>query len=106
MARVMLHTKNIPYYLLAEAMNIIYHIYNRVTIFPETKVTHYELWKGRKQNVKYFHVFGSKCFILVDQEKKSKMDPKSIFLGYSINNISYRVYNNYTHVIMESINLL
>jgi len=37
------------------------------------------------------------------------MDPKSderIFLGYSINSRAYRVYNNRTQVVMESINVV
>ena len=40
------------------------------------------------KTVKYFHVFGSKCYILADCEQRRKMDPKSdeeIFLGYSTN---------------------
>jgi len=42
----------------------------------------------RKPTVKYFHVFGSKCYILGDKDYRRKMDPKSdegIFLGYSTN---------------------
>ena len=35
---------------------------------PGTKKTLYELWKGRKPNVKYFKIFGSTCFILKDRE--------------------------------------
>jgi len=37
------------------------------------------------------------------------MDPKSdegIFMGYSTNNRAYRVYNNRTQVVMESINVV
>jgi len=70
-------------------------------IFPTTL---YELWKERKPTVKYFHVFGSKCYILADRDYKRKMDPKSdegIFLGYSTNNRAYRVYNNRTQAVME-----
>lgn len=69
----------------------------------------YEIWKGRKPTVNYFHVFGSKYYILVDHEQRRKMDPKSdegIFLGYSINNRAYRVFNSKTKVMMESINVV
>ena len=41
---------------------------------PGTKKTSYELWKGRKQNVKYFRIFGSPCFILKDRENVGKFD--------------------------------
>lgn len=59
-ARFMLHTKNLPCYFWAEAMSITCHIHIRVTIRSGTNTTQYELWKGRKPNVKYFYVFGSK----------------------------------------------
>jgi hypothetical protein len=63
----------------------------------------------RNPTVKHFHVFGSKCYILTDKEPRRKTDPKSeegIFLGYSTNNISYRVYNSRTKVVIESINVV
>ena len=43
---------------------------------------------GKKPNLKYFHEFGSTCFIHNDREQRSKFDAKSdegIFLGYSLN---------------------
>jgi transposase InsO family protein len=63
-ARVLLHAKHLPYRFWAEAMNTACHIHNRVTLRTGTTTTLYELWKGRKPTVKYFHVFGSKCYIL------------------------------------------
>ena len=44
--------------------------------------------------MKYFRVFGSKCYILNDQENLGKFDAKSdegIFLGYFISSQAYRV---------------
>lgn len=108
-ARVMLHAKNLPYYFWAEAMNTACYIHNRVTIRSGTSITLYELWKGRKPNVNYFHVFGSKCYILADREQRRKLDPKSevgIFLGYSTNSRAYRVFNSRTKTLMESINVV
>ena len=58
--------------------------------------------------MKYFRVFGSKCFILNDRENLGKFDAKSdegIFLGYSTSNWAYRVYNKRTKTVMESINV-
>ena len=51
-------------------------------------MTPYEIWKGKKLNLKYINEFGSTCFILNDKEQRSKFDAKSdegIFLGYSLN---------------------
>lgn len=59
-ARVILHGKNVPNYFWAEAVNTDCHIHNHVTIRSGTKATQYGLWKRRKPNVKYFHVFGRK----------------------------------------------
>ncbi|KAL4030897.1 hypothetical protein IC575_009151 [Cucumis melo] len=68
MTHVMIHAKNLPLCFWAEAVNTTCHIHNRVTIRTGTTVTLYELWKERKPNVKYFHVFGSTCYILADRE--------------------------------------
>ncbi|CAJ2662740.1 unnamed protein product [Trifolium pratense] len=108
-ARVMLHAKKLSHGFWAEAMNTACHIHNRVTLRFGTTSTLYELWKGRKPTVKYFHVFGSKCYILSDREPRTKMDPKSdegIFLGYSTNSRGYRVYNYRTKTMLESINVV
>ncbi|KAK2385434.1 putative mitochondrial protein [Trifolium repens] len=108
-ARVMLHAKSLPYHFWAEAMNTACYIHNRVTIRKGTSATLYELWRERKPTVKHFHVFGSKCYILADREQRRKLDPKSdegIFLGYSTNSRSYRVYNSRTKVVMESYNVV
>ena len=108
-ARVMLHAKKLPYYFWAEAMSTACYVLNRVTLRKGTSTTLYEIWKGRKPTVKHFHVFGSKCYILADREQRRKMDPKSdegIFLGYSLTSRAYRVFNNRTRTMMESINVV
>ena len=88
MARVMLLKKNIPQKFWAEAVNTSCHIENRIFFRARTKKTSYEIWREKKPNVKYFPIFGSKCYILNDIENLRKFDAKSdegIFLGYSIN---------------------
>ncbi|KAA0025175.1 putative gag-pol polyprotein [Cucumis melo var. makuwa] len=109
MARVIIHAKQLPMQFWAEALNTASHIHNRVILHPGTTTTSYELWKGRKPNVKYFHIFGSTCFILNDRDHHRKWDSKSdrgIFLGYSANSRAYRVYNQHLKTVMESINAL
>ena len=44
----------------------------------------------------------------VNREVRQKWDSKAdegIFLGYSANSRAYRVFNNRTHIVMESINV-
>ena len=72
-------------------------------------MTLYELWKGKKPNVKYFHIFGSVCYILANREYPRILDAKSdngIFLGYSPSSRAYRVYNTRTQSVVESINIV
>ena len=68
MARVMLHNKDVARNLWGEAVNTTCHTINRVHFRHGTKKTPYELWKGKKPNVKYFKIFGSTYVILKDRE--------------------------------------
>ena len=98
MARAMLHNKDVARNLWGEAVNTTC-----------TKKTPYELWKGRKPNVKYFRIFGSTCFILKNRENVGKFDSRSdegIFLGYSSTSKAYRVYNKRTMKIIETVNVV
>ena len=72
-------------------------------------MTPYEILRGKKRNLKYFHEFGNTCFIFNDKEQRSKFDVKShedIFLGYSLNSRAYRVYNKRTNTVIESVNAM
>ena len=105
----MLHNKDMPINLWAEAVNIACHTVNRVYFRPNTNNTPYELWKGRKPNVKYFRIFGSTCFILKDKENVGKFDSQSnegIFLGYLSTSKAYQLYNKRTKKVMETVNVV
>lgn len=68
-------------------------------------MTPYEILKGRKPNLKYFHVFGCVCYVLNDRDQLSKFDARSdkeMFLGYASNSRAYRVYNLKTRTIQVS----
>ena len=108
MARIMLKVKNVLVKVWVEALNTCYTL-NRVYLRPRTTMTPYEIWRGKKPNLKCFHEFGSTCFILNDREKMSKFDVKSdegIFLGNSLNNLAYKVYNKRTNVSHGSVNVV
>ena len=110
MARTMLCENDLPRYFWAEAINTSCYILNRVLIRPILKKTPYELWKNRKPNLKYFRVFGCRCFILNNgKDNISKFDAKSdegIFLGYSTSSKAYRVFNRRTLLVEESIHVV
>ena len=104
----MLLESNLSKGFWTEAVNTTCYIQNRIFLRPILKKTLYELWKGKKSNISYFHIFGSDCFILNTRDKVSKFDPNSdprIFLGYSSISKAYRVFNKKTQVVEESINI-
>ena len=53
MARAVLHNKDVARNLWGEAINTACHTVNMVYFRLGRKKTPYELWKGRKPNVKY-----------------------------------------------------
>ena len=90
-------------------MNTACYTINKVYLRPSTTKTPYEIWKDKKLNLGYFHIFGCICYILNNREQLGKFQPKSdkgVFLGYSLNSRAYRVYNLRTKTIMESINVV
>ena len=105
MARVMLKVKKVPIQLWAKALNTTCYIQNRVYLLPGTSTTPYEIWRGKKPNLKHLHEFGSTFFVLNDREHMSKFDStsdKGVFLRYSPNNRAYRVYKKRSKTVMES----
>ena len=71
-------------------------------------MTPYELLTGLKPNVKYFQVFGCRCFILKKGVRLSKLESRAqegIFVGYSNQSHAYRVYNKATGRVEESSNV-
>jgi transposase InsO family protein len=64
MARTMLDENKTLDQFWAEAINTACYSINRLYLHRILKKTSYELLTGKKPNVSYFRVFGSKCFIL------------------------------------------
>ena len=87
-------------------MNIACYLQNKIYISLILKRTPYELWKGCKPNISYFHPFGCQCFILNTKENLGKFDSESdirTLLGYFETSKAYRVYNSRTLVLEEAI---
>lgn len=56
----------------------------------------YELWRGRTLTIKYFRIFGRKCYIRRDEEDIEKFDARldeRILLGISSRSKAYQFYN-------------
>ena len=110
MARTMLYESNLSKYLWAEVINTACYILNHALIRPILKKTPYELWKGRKSNIGYFHIFDCRYFILNNgKDSLDKFDAKSdeaIFLSYSTSSKTFRVFNKISLVVEESIHVI
>nr|GEW65019.1 hypothetical protein [Tanacetum cinerariifolium] len=62
----------------------------------------------RKPNIKFFHVFGCRCYLLNDYENVGKLKEKGdigVFVGYSKESSTFRIYNKRTRKIHESVNV-
>ena len=87
-----------------EAISIVVYTLNRGQLKFNSKKNIYELWYGRNPSVKYFRVFGSKCYIKNLDGDLGKFDARSdegIFLGYASKKNAYRCYNLRSHKIVE-----
>jgi hypothetical protein len=93
----------------AEAINTACYYINRLYLHRILQKTSYELLTGKKPNVSYFRVFGSKCLILVKRGRKSKFAPKAVegfLLGYDSNTRAYRVFNKSTGLVEVSCDIV
>ncbi|GJR79807.1 retrovirus-related pol polyprotein from transposon TNT 1-94 [Tanacetum coccineum] len=86
----------------AEAISTACFTQNRSLIHTRYNKTPYELLRGRKPYVEYFHVFVSLCYPTNDREYLGKMKPKAnigIFIGYSESSRGFRICNRITRKI-------
>ncbi|GJV90703.1 retrovirus-related pol polyprotein from transposon TNT 1-94 [Tanacetum coccineum] len=95
-------------YIWAEAIVTACFTQNRSIVHTRHNKTPYELIRGRKPNIQYFHVFGSLCYPTNDCDDLGKMKPKAdigIFIIYSKSSQGFRIYNRRTKKIMETIHV-
>nr|GEY41589.1 hypothetical protein [Tanacetum cinerariifolium] len=107
-ARSMLTFANLPLFLWAEAIATACFTQNRSIIHKHFDKTHYELMNKRKPNIKFFHVFACRCYLLNDYEDVGKLKTKGdigVFVGYSKESAAFRIYNKRTRKIHESVNV-
>ncbi|GJX12675.1 retrovirus-related pol polyprotein from transposon TNT 1-94 [Tanacetum coccineum] len=98
----------LPEFLWAEVVATACFTQNQSIIHTRHIKTPYELLRGRKPNVEYFHMFGSLCYPTNDRDDLGKMKPKAdigVFIGYSETSRGFRIYNRRTKKIMETIHV-
>ncbi|KAJ9541518.1 hypothetical protein OSB04_028024 [Centaurea solstitialis] len=105
-ARTMLAYSGLPLTFWAEAVSTACFTQNRTIITKHFKKTPYHIINRRVSNVKFFHVFGCRCYILNNRDNLGKFDKKAdegYFLGYSLTSKTFRVYNKRTKMVMETV---
>nr|GFA30765.1 hypothetical protein [Tanacetum cinerariifolium] len=106
-ARTMLTFANLPLSLWAEAIATTCFTQNRLIIHKRFDKTPYELMKKRKPNIKFFRVFGCRCYLLNDYEDVGKLKAKGdigVFVGYSKEFAAFRIYNKRTQPGLSKLN--
>lgn len=75
-----------------EAIHTTIYTLNKILYWKRHGKTYYELWYGRTMKVKYFKIFGSKCYIWRDVDNLGKFGSRfdeGIFVGYSTRSKAY-----------------
>nr|GEZ93860.1 hypothetical protein [Tanacetum cinerariifolium] len=107
-ARTMLSAAKVPLFFRAEAITTTCFTQNRSLVIHRHETTPFHIINDQKPSVKFFHIFGSLCYIVKDGENLDKMKEKGdacIFVGYSTQSRAYRVFNMRTRVIVETIHV-
>src|SRR5580765_8038715 len=104
MARTMLAGAELPQGLWGEAIHTAAHIRNVIPLERLNGKTPIELWTGKKPNVSYLRIIGSKAYTL-ENEKRSKFEKKSqelVLVGYAPKQKAYRVWQRGTRKVVVS----
>lgn len=103
--RCLLCDKQVPKQLWLEAIRWTAHVINRSpTLVIKDKIPE-EMWSGVKPKVDYFRVFGCLAYVHVLDQKRKKLDDKSIkcvILGVSEESKAYRLYDPFARKIIVS----
>ena len=106
----MLHQHELPHSLWKEAIAYATYLKNRLLThaIQDHKVPDEVFW-GKRPDISCLREFGKKCWVLQQDGKNSKLDPKShqfIFVGIAVGTKGYRYYNPQTHQILTSCNVV
>nr|GEY98341.1 hypothetical protein [Tanacetum cinerariifolium] len=105
-ARTMLTFANLPSFLWAEAIATACFTQNCSIIHKRFDKTPYELINKRKPNIKFFRVFGCRCYLLNDYEDvgklKAKRDIRVFIIKSSKMNVETPINEEVFHEVSES----
>ena len=98
----LIHARNLPKFLWAEAARHVCVTLNRLPARKETDITPYEQWKGLKPDVSALRIWGSDAYGLVHPEtrkgkKLAERAKKGIFVGYGNSLSHFKLYHPSDH---------
>lgn len=94
-ARTMLHEKNLPKKLWAEAVNTTVFVLNRTGKSHENGRSPYEVWTNEKFDIHRLKTFGTEVYVHIPKERRKKWDKKGekgLMVGYGEDVKGYRIY--------------
>src|SRR6266481_7516136 len=108
--RAMIFSKNISKTLWPEAIMYTCYIKNRSPMHAlGSNTTPYEAFYNKKPNIARLQEFGIQCWIMVPEQRCTKLDPKAkqhIFTGIADNTKAWRYYNTQSKIIQTSRNVI
>ena len=103
LVRSMISHSNLPKSLWGEALKIVAYILNRVPTKATAK-TPYELWTGKKPNLKHLHIWVCLGEARPYRPHEKKLNSRTVscyFIGYSKRSKGYKFYDPTTKSIFE-----
>ncbi|GKC73154.1 retrovirus-related pol polyprotein from transposon TNT 1-94 [Tanacetum coccineum] len=107
-ARTMFIFSCAPLFLWVKAIATMCYTQNHSIIHRRFNKTPYELINGYNLDISFLHVFRALCYPKNDREDIGKLGAKGnigFFIDYSTNSCAYRIYNQRTKKIMETMNV-
>nr|GEX11124.1 retrovirus-related Pol polyprotein from transposon TNT 1-94 [Tanacetum cinerariifolium] len=96
----------IPFW--AEAVNTACYVQNKVLVTKPHNKTPYDLLHGRTPSISFMRPFGCPATILNTLDPLGKFEGKvddGFLVGYSVNSKAFRVFNNRTRIVQETLHV-
>ncbi|GBN11684.1 Retrovirus-related Pol polyprotein from transposon TNT 1-94 [Araneus ventricosus] len=104
-ARFLIHTKELPIKLWAEAINTSVYVLNRTAKTSVPGENSYEVWfKKEKPCIDHLRIFGTECYIYIPKQQRRNWDLKSkkdLLDGYCGDKDGYRMWTNNDKVVLS-----
>ncbi|GJS70269.1 putative ribonuclease H-like domain-containing protein [Tanacetum coccineum] len=107
-ARTMLADSKLPNTFWAKAVNTACYVQNKILVIKPHNKTPYELFHGRTPSLSFMRPFGCPVTILNTLDHLGKFDGKAdegFFVGYSVNNKAFRVFNSRTRIVEKTLQI-